>query len=494
MLALVNQHQQPSVRDRVTTNCVACNTQRIVVYRELIRAANRQSQYVTSCLCQQCFKSLPEFSSTIGKKISDSLANRTHESKIAHAQKLKDLWDNDAYRSKCTNKHSTTTKQLISQKIVAKFNDHNYAAKISAARRAYWEDEDYRLSRTWNNERFISEATAIHGDKYDYSLVVYDGFKNKVAIRCHTHGIFHQLPGHHIYFGNGCPTCANNQTASVPENALASWLVSIGESVTRNDRSMLGGAELDIFIPNRKLAIEYHGLYWHSYASNETGPQRYRHHFKRTLADRNQIRLLQFYEDEWRDRQDIVKSMILNRIGLSTRIFARKCTINTLNTTVAKDFFDANHLYGHRDAKHIIGLTYGGEVVAAISLSGHCDGGYEVIRFANKTFHTVVGGFSRLINYVKSVVGATRIFTYVDRRYGDATSHIATGFSLNGITPPGYRYTKNGISYSRIKFQKHKLARLLPVYDASKSEADNMFANGYRRLWDAGHYRLEWTI
>lgn len=58
-------------------------------------------------------------------------------------------------------------------------------------------------------EGFIEKARAIHGDKYDYSAVVYRGNKAKVSVICPEHGMFEQTPTNHLS-GRGCAKCANN--------------------------------------------------------------------------------------------------------------------------------------------------------------------------------------------------------------------------------------------------------------------------------------------
>jgi len=56
-------------------------------------------------------------------------------------------------------------------------------------------------------EEFIAKAIKVHGNKYDYSNVVYDGNKAKVTILCPEHGPFKQTPSHHTNRGQGCPKC-----------------------------------------------------------------------------------------------------------------------------------------------------------------------------------------------------------------------------------------------------------------------------------------------
>jgi len=63
-------------------------------------------------------------------------------------------------------------------------------------------------------EMFITRAINVHGDRYDYSKVVYINTKTKVCIICPEHGVFWQTPNGHIR-GGGCKACAIAFTASI---------------------------------------------------------------------------------------------------------------------------------------------------------------------------------------------------------------------------------------------------------------------------------------
>ena len=56
-------------------------------------------------------------------------------------------------------------------------------------------------------EQFIIEAKQIHGDRYDYSKVVYTGKDNKIIIYCKIHGEFEQRPNSHLR-GMNCKKCS----------------------------------------------------------------------------------------------------------------------------------------------------------------------------------------------------------------------------------------------------------------------------------------------
>lgn len=65
------------------------------------------------------------------------------------------------------------------------------------------------MSKFSSREKFIARSREIHGDKYDYSKVVYIGWDKKVIITCPFHGDFEQTPSHHTSGARGCPMCSN---------------------------------------------------------------------------------------------------------------------------------------------------------------------------------------------------------------------------------------------------------------------------------------------
>lgn len=58
-------------------------------------------------------------------------------------------------------------------------------------------------------EDCVKKFRKIHGDKYDYSEVIYNGSNEKIKIICPVHGVFYQTPNKHL-MGRGCPYCSGN--------------------------------------------------------------------------------------------------------------------------------------------------------------------------------------------------------------------------------------------------------------------------------------------
>lgn len=108
----------------------------------------------------------------------------------------------------------------------------------------------------------------------------------------------------------GCRSCQirsaplnTGSTASKGEEELAIYVESLGHTVIRRDRILLGGKELDIYIPGLNLALEFNGDYWHSdeWMLNRSGITAAEYHrTKLNLAASRGVRLGFVWDSEWR--------------------------------------------------------------------------------------------------------------------------------------------------------------------------------------------------
>jgi len=419
----------------------------------------------------------------------------------------KKLWKDKEFKKKQKDhRHTDEAKGRISTAIKKKWESAEYRdrqmelqedhAKIfSSIMTEMWQDDEYRVSKTTSNiaqgelrrlttQEFTTRAESIHGDTFDYSDVEYINYdRDKVKIRCADCGhYFYRIPGNHLK-KVGCPKCKTSQG----QKEIYDFIVTTGIQCVLNDRTRITPYELDIFVPKLNLAVEYHGLRWHSHDRPESSTEKLYAQNKYKACSDVGIRLLQIFDYQWQEKQEIVQSIILNRLGLSYKYDARKLDIKDVKETHAKEFFNNTHLKGHRGASITIGLYDINELIMAISLSkrGDC---HEIIRMASKLNSIVRGGVSRLISTAISRVGS--IMTYADLMHSDGAGYRHAGMELTSITKPGYFYYKGTTRLSRQQCQKHKLHKLLKHFDPSLSESMNMFNSGYRRVWDAGHLKL----
>lgn len=501
-LCLCNVNEQPRSKDVVTVACSVCGSEKQIIFAELIRTINRQIVYVDLYHCINCLRSTQAYKTHLSNKSKQSAALvpkhiRSERSRIALgavSHELKSLrskknWEDPEYRKKLSRPMADETKRRLSVAMKNKFeNDQCYVARINEARRK----PGYRKVKTLSLEEFITRAKLVHGDKYDYSLVRIDNPARqiKVKIRCHEHGIFEQRPLWHIIYANGCPRC--NTIISKPHQEIINFIKSIYDGELIINTKQFIKFELDIVLPDLGFAIEFNGNWYHSH-DNTNHLSKYLHYIKASKARRSKIKLLQIFEYDWMisKKRSIILSMISNTIGISSRVFARRCIIKKLSTSEQHKFFDNNHLYGKKPATVAYGLYLNDEVVCAMSFQDH-KSHWEVVRLATKIGLVVIGGASKLFKHFISLHNPELIRSYADRAISNGTVYYNLGFTCEGITKPGYKYFKNNKIYSRIKFQKHKLSSILPHFDNSRTELQNMFDNGYRAIWDAGHLKFSW--
>ncbi len=160
-------------------------------------------------------------------------------------------------------------------------------------------------NRKYNIKYFIKKAKQIHGDKYDYSLVEYKGIYSMVKIICKKHGMFGKTPDKHLHQKSGCSKCANH--ISKPEIEVQDFVKSLGFKIQCNNRKILNGKELDIFIPSLNKAIEFNGTYWHYHPDNFI-PER--HGNKSNLCRTLNISLLHLRQDLWLKNKQKMKKVI----------------------------------------------------------------------------------------------------------------------------------------------------------------------------------------
>ena len=107
-------------------------------------------------------------------------------------------------------------------------------------------------------EEFIKEAKQIHGDKYDYSLVEYNNSKIKIKIICSKHGVFKQAPNRHI-LGDGCPICRESKGEKMIREYLIKNNIIFLSQHKFFDCKNIRVLPFDFYLPEYNTCIEYDG-------------------------------------------------------------------------------------------------------------------------------------------------------------------------------------------------------------------------------------------
>jgi len=286
-------------------------------------------------------------------------------------------------------------------------------------------------------------------------------------------------------------------SSSQGERDMADYIKQLipTENVITNTRDLISPKEVDVYLPSFKLAFEYNGVYWHG---ENQGKERRYHLNKLIDCAAKGVRLVQITDTEWNNKQEIVKSRISSMLGVNKVIYARKTKIVVLNFTDSSKFFNKTHIQGSATASVGYGLEYEGKLVAAMSFSKSRFSKkyeWELIRYSNDLLTNVVGGASRLFSHFTRMKDPASIVTYSDRRWNTGGLYSKLGFTFMHQAKPNYYYfrpTNTQQLFHRVKFQKHKLEKVLAMFSPEMTEWQNMQRDGYDRIWDCGNDVFKW--
>lgn len=347
-----------------------------------------------------------------------------------------------------------------------------------------------RMAAEWSVELTENGYTPL------FSVSDYLDSRSKVDVRCNKCGTEFKIQRMRWVENKNCCTTCYTPRASRGQHEVADFIRSLGVDVRVNDRKEFKGKmELDIFVPEKNLVIEYDGLFWHSERGRPDIKEKSWYKFQQ--LKQHGYRYMMFLDDEWATNGEIVKSRIKNALGLiEDRIYARSCNILVLTGKEQRDFFAANHTQGAVAATKAIGLEHNGKLVAAMSFGPsrfNSEYDWELLRFATKKDTSVVGGASKLFSYWRGLHQGAKIISFSDNRWGTGGFYEKLGFVEDGQTGQGYFYVNsNGARRSRQQHMKHKLKELFPKFDAALTERQNCWNNGWYRVWDLGNTR--WVI
>lgn len=363
-------------------------------------------------------------------------------------------------------------------------------------------------SVNWNNWSTGTRCGECFGThKYDISTVkehiesegyivkdsVYRNEKYKLSLICQN-GHDYSVSWDNWKTNNSrCPRC-NEVGISKIEKEIQNFLInSLGEFVICNNRELIYPYELDMVIPDKNIAIEYCGLYWHS---ELLGKDRTYHLKKLEKCNELGYKLITIFEDEWVSKSDIVKDRLCNLLGNredTSVLYARACEIAVVPYTVAKTFCEENHLQGSAIDSIRLGLFYKNHLVSVMTFAkpslskGYRDvvgDIFELSRFCSLKGYRVIGGASKLLKYFETNYECKELISYADRRWSDGNLYSALGFDFIGTTKPNYWYFKNNKKrVHRFSLRKTKDdLKELTEWEIRKSQKWN-------RIWDCGNLK-----
>ena len=335
----------------------------------------------------------------------------------------------------------------------------------------------------------------------DLSEFNYIDVGTKYKFYCNNNKLSYSRTFGNIYQTKSLCVLCSASGVSNPELDIRKILDSFGVEYICNYRpDWMLGKELDIYIPSSSLAIEYNGtLYHHSSNTDNKFYNNFQkdklYHFKKwKMCYDNNVTLLSIYDFYWHltNKQSIYIDKIKHYLGLNTRIYARKCSIASIDNKVAYDFYDKNHLEGsgfNYKSSSSYALTFDGNIVMCATV-GHFYNqsskkySLKLHRICTLNGFSVIGGITKLSKHIEKINGA---FVY-QITLSSGGSSLRNCSSYRFIGPRYFWVNLNTMEYySRNKTQKSNLSKLTG-HEINDNETEDSFMtrNNFLKVYDNG--------
>lgn len=448
----------------------------------------------------------PSKSKKIKNKISKSNSNQSIETKKKRRESMINNYgvSSNIFRKEIINKRINSLK---SKKVISKrkktFNEKYNAncpldikevkEKFKITNKNKWGESHFSKSKKYKEKNLRNHINNLN-ESHKNELIINSLKERMYNIFCNNCNKEFNISvnAYNIRKNQKLEICTNcnpiNYNRSLLENDIYNFISkNYDKKIIQGFR--INNKEIDIYLPELKVGFEFNGVYWHSeYFKGK------KYHYNKYLNFKEKdIKLIQIWEDDWINKKKIIKSIILNKISKSNKIWARKCSIKNVYSEVSKKFLNENHIQGWCISKIRLGLYYKEELVCLMTfgkerknLGNNINPNkFELLRFCNKLNTSVVGGASKLLKKFKKDYNPESLISYSKNDYSDGGLYNKIGFNIDSETEPNYYWVVKGVRENRFNWRKDKLVKM--GYNKDKTEIEIMHSLGYWRCFDSGN-------
>jgi uncharacterized Zn finger protein (UPF0148 family) len=312
--------------------------------------------------------------------------------------------------------------------------------------------------RIKTTESFINECKEIYGDEYSYDKTVYTKSNEPVIIKHNKCGRYFSIEANSFLQGHGCPYHFVNKSKG--ELDLVEYIRELlpENEILTNDRTVLDGNELDIYIPDLKIAFEYDGLFLH----NSKIKEKDYHLIKTTKSFEKGINLYHIFEDEWLKKNKLCKMFIHNLFFNEKKvIFDTDKKISQIKIEKATEFHNENSLEDITLFDMCYALFYQNEIIETIEAIREVNNGFRINIVRNLT-NPYYGYEKDLIAALISENDAEFLEYRQDKRLNHETWMKELGFEkISEIEPTPYFVEKD----KRVPEKGEFDGRVLEIYN-----------------------------
>ena len=262
----------------------------------------------------------------------------------------------------------------------------------------------------------------------------------------------------------GCPKCSWSSQSSPGEDLIEKWVRNVSDTeIIRNAHHVLPGREeLDLYLPNLNVGIEYNGVYWHSIK----GKHIKEYHFnKYKQASDAGIRLAQFWDDDVNRKPEASEYLLDNILGVSNNVILDRddvtygfCDLDRDNKYYGNKFIDKYRLTPRRSQPNInqmaIFSSSENDSICALVEYEIIDSSLYILDYTEKPGYTVHNGLKNLI----IEIGCNE--SYIDHVFID-TNNLYAGY-ISGID---HSLLRNPINLPPECFIRTRRSQMERMYD-----------------------------
>lgn len=246
--------------------------------------------------------------------------------------------------------------------------------------------------------------------------------------------------------------------------------------------------EIDVYIPELKLGIEFNGDYWHC----EVFRNELYHLNKSLTAEKEGIFIYHIFGYEWNTIKDKIKNQLKNLLKKNVvKIYARKCVIRDVSVKDKKRFLELNHIQGNDHSLIYYGLYYDDELVSLMTFSKPHNTNkveWELSRFCSKAGCNVVGGANKLFKKFIKNYSPKSVISYSDIAKTRGILYETLGFKNVRMSKPSYVWFGKDI-----KSRYQTRTKLLLEKGYKGTEISIMHELGYSRIFNCGNKVWIWN-
>lgn len=496
-----NSHQIINVK------CDICGSEKTLQYRYYNDSISKYNYY---CCSSKCAISKNKLTNKIKYGTEYHSQSDIIKEKVKKTN-LKNFGNENIFKSK-TIKEKTKKTLLDKYNVINVSQIEEVKEKIKATNLKKYNNctffkSDYFKKNTKyykNSEEYKNKIIDKYLTEYNLDIKNIDKIDNKTiyTIKCdnnesHYFNINSDMLRHRLYYNTVLCTKCNKKydfTKSGLEIKILNFIKeNYDDKIISNYR--LNNIEIDIFLEKEKIGFEINGLWWHS----ELFKDKNYHKNKKEFFKKNGIKIYFIYEDDWVFKQNIVKSMILNKLNkINKKIHARKCQLKIVkNKKEIENFLNKNHIQGYTYSSINLGLYYENNIVSIMTFNkrrlgiggnNNDEKEYELVRFCNKINNIVNGAASKLFNFFTKNYDFNNIISFSNSDYSDGDLYLKLNFKLEKKLNPNYYYIVKNKRKHRFNFRKDILVKM--GFEQNETEHNIMLKRKIYRIYNSGNLKF----